>query len=53
MLPSTDNLKEPENLVILTNRLRLRTLRVADAEALMPMLAKEEVMRWTVNASYT
>ena len=42
-------LDEPEDHVILTDRLRLRTLRVADAQAMMPILTREEVMRWTVS----
>ena len=42
-------LEEPEFHVILTDRLRLRTLRVADAELMMPILSREEIMTWTVS----
>ena len=41
-------LAEPPAVEILTPRLRLRTLRVSDAERMMPILTSEAVMRWTV-----
>ena len=44
-------LEEPEFHVILTDRLRLRTLRVSDAEAMMPILSRKEVMIWTVRST--
>ncbi|KAK5168852.1 uncharacterized protein LTR77_006161 [Saxophila tyrrhenica] len=47
MDPSTDTLQEPDFHEILTKRLRLRTLRVTDAEALLPLISLESVMRWT------
>jgi len=40
-------LDAPRNRVIETERLRLRTLRLSDAEALVDILRREEVMRWT------
>ena len=43
-------LVEPEYHVILTDRLRLRTLRPSDAEAMLPILAREDVMKWTVSS---
>lgn len=43
----TTALEEPEYHEILTERLRLRTLRINDAEAMMPILTKDAVMRWT------
>ena len=46
--PGSDVLEEPAFHVILTDRLRLRTLRVTDAEAMMPILSRKEVMDWTV-----
>ena len=42
------SLQEPEFCEILTERLRLRTVRMADAEPLMPLISREDVMRWTV-----
>lgn len=50
MLPDSDEtLSEPEYCEIFTDRLKLRTLRVSDAAALMPLLSRQEVMRWTVS----
>lgn len=40
--------EEPPFHEILTERLRLRTVRVSDAESLMPLLTRMDVMRWTV-----
>lgn len=42
-------LLEPSHQEILTERLKLRTLRVSDAERLMPILASKAVMQWTVH----
>lgn len=44
-------LEEPEFKEILTPRLRLRTVRVSDAEALMPLITRQDVMKWTVSRS--
>lgn len=40
--------EEPEFYEILTKRLRLRTVRVADTELIMPLITRPEVMYWTV-----
>lgn len=42
---------EPPYHEIFTERLKLRTLRVSDAAALMPIITSKEVMQWTVSAS--
>ena len=49
-MSNTDNsnLVEPPYYELLTERLKLRTLRVSDAEAIMPILTSKEVMQWTV-----
>lgn len=49
-MSDTDNsdLMEPPYHELLTDRLKLRTLRVSDAEAMMPILTSKEVMQWTV-----
>ena len=50
MLDPTDPvLAEPPYHEILTERLKLRTLRVEDAGRLMPLLGSKEVMQWTVH----
>ena len=53
MDPKSDNPLEPEDHVILTKRLRLRTLRVADAAALLPIISEESVMKWTSHGVVT
>ncbi|KAI7543105.1 hypothetical protein KC331_g7585 [Hortaea werneckii] len=45
----SDTLCVPPYHEILTPRLRLRTVYVSDAEALLPMLQQTEVMRWMRN----
>lgn len=52
-MSETDNpaLREPAYHEIFTERLKLRTLRVADAERLMPILTSKEVMQWTVHST--
>lgn len=45
---SNGTLEEPPFHEILTERLRLRTLRVADAGRMLPILSLDEVMKWTV-----
>ena len=46
--------EEPEYHEILTPRLRLRTIRVSDAEidALMPLITRQDVMYWTVSFTF-
>ena len=45
--PGSDILKLPDHHVVETERLRLRTIYVSDAEVIMSILSSEEVMRWT------
>jgi RimJ/RimL family protein N-acetyltransferase len=45
-------LEEPPLREILTDRLRLRTLRPSDAPNLLHILSREEVMRWTVSVCF-
>lgn len=49
MEDGSDTLCVPPYHEILTPRLRLRTVYVSDAEALLPMLQQTEVMRWMRN----
>lgn len=42
----SENLSVPPYYEILTPRLRLRTLYVSDAEALLPMFQQAETMVW-------
>lgn len=42
-----DILQQPPFVQIETKRLRLRTLQVSDAENVLPIVSKEEIMRWT------
>lgn len=42
-----DFLEVPPMLVVETERLRLRTVRVADAAAIMPMITDKTTMRYT------
>jgi len=44
---TADFLEAPPFTTIETERLHLRTLSVTDAEAVLPILSSEEVMRWT------
>lgn len=53
MAAESDALLEPEFHVILTPRLRLRTLRVSDAPALLPLISQDSVMRWTSHGVVT
>lgn len=50
-MSETDNpaIEVPPYHEIYTPRLKLRTLRVSDAERLMPILSSKEVMQWTVD----
>jgi RimJ/RimL family protein N-acetyltransferase len=41
------SLVEPPYREILTERLRLRTLRVSDAEAIFDLVSRKVVMQWT------
>lgn len=46
-MSGSEALQQPDFTSIDTERLHLRTLQMADAEALYPMLADPNVMKWT------
>ncbi|KAK0810026.1 hypothetical protein LTR91_016679 [Friedmanniomyces endolithicus] len=45
--PGNTILEAPPPMVLETERLRLRTLQLSDAEASLPIISRPEVMQWT------